>query len=494
MNQQLNINLRLQAMEKIFTPRSVAFIGASNNTTKWGGIVFSNILKGGFKGTVYPVNPKESTIQGHEAYRSVLDIPHDIDLAILVVPASAIPDTVSECVQKGINAGIVITAGFAELGEEGRELQVEMLRRARNGGMILVGPNGMGIASPSASFFSWLPTFKPDRGVIGIVSQSGGVLTDLTEGLAEYGFGCSKVVSAGNCADLSLADYLDYFRNDTETEVILLYVEGLQKGREFLQAAKRAALKKPLVLVKSGRTDAGVRAALSHTASLSGADELFAAVCKQSGVNRVNTLDEAVVLAASFVKIPLPKGRRLGILTGGGGHGVLMADAASSKGIELVELSENTIRKLKPILPPWWKPNNPVDMVAGMGYGGPLHLLPILLKSGQFDGIIYNGIGWAYTTMDPVNAPFDVNSVKQGSVKDRLDETKRLSDAVLKLIETSDVPLLVVSKATHLAIRRHYEAILTFLNQNIMLFSTENVIDAFAAMADRYEFLKKQNT
>ncbi len=492
MNQQEQINPRIQAMEKIFTPRSVAFIGASNKLSKWGGIVFMNILSGGFKGALYPVNPKESTIHGHQAFGSVSDIPGDIDLAILVVPASAIPDTISQCVEKGIKAGIVITAGFAELGEEGRVLQVEMLRRARAGGMILVGPNGQGIASSSACFYPWLPAFKPDKGVIGIASQSGGISTELSESLAEYGFGCSKVISAGNCADLSMADYLDYFHNDSETEVILLYVEGLQDGRKFLQAAKRAALKKPVVLVKSGRTDAGVRAALSHTASLSGADEMFDAACKQAGINRVRTVDEAVVLAASFVRIPLPKGRRLGILTGGGGHGVLMADTAASSGVELVELSETTIENLKPILPPWWKPNNPVDMVAGMGYGGPLKILPLLLESGQFDGIIYNGIGWTYTTLDPVNAPFDVNSASEGFIKDRLDEAKEIGEAILNLIENSDIPLFVTSKATHLAIRRNYESILAFFNRNVMLFSSENVIGAFSAMADRYEFLKTE--
>jgi acyl-CoA synthetase (NDP forming) len=487
------MELRLDKMEKIFSPKSVAFVGASNNMSKWGGIVFVNILMGGYKGKLYPVNPKESKIHGRRACQSVLDIPGEIDLAILVVPASVIPDTISECVKKGIKAAIVITAGFAELGKEGRELQEEMLRRAHEGGMILVGPNGQGIASPGASFYPWLPNFRPDQGVIGIASQSGGVCTELSEKLAEYGFGCSKVISAGNCADLALADYLDYFGNDPETRVILLYMEGLTDGREFLAAAKRVALKKPVVLVKSGRTNAGEKAAMSHTASLSGADEIFDAACKQAGISRVRTLNEAVVLAGSFVKTPLPKGKRLGILTGGGGHGVLMADDAAMKGIELVELSESTINSLKPLLPPWWKPNNPVDMVAGMGYAGPLKIMPVLIESGQFDGIILNGIGWIYSILDPINAPADVESYDNSHVRDRLDETDKLSDLLLEYMETSDIPLLVVSKVARLAIRRKYGAALKFFERDVMLFSTENVIDAFAAMADRYEFLKNEN-
>jgi acyl-CoA synthetase (NDP forming) len=484
------MNKRIHTMENIFKPRTVAFVGASNNLAKWGGIVFTNILRGGFKGKLYPVNPKDSTVLGHEAFKSVLDIPGEIDLAILVVPASVIADTISECVKKGIKAGIVITAGFAELGEAGRILQEEMLERARAGNMILVGPNGQGIASPGESFYPWLPGFRPDKGVIGIVSQSGAVSTELSEGLAEYGFGCSKVISAGNCADLSMSDYLDYFRHDPETKVILMYMEGIDNGRQFLKTAKRVALEKPIVLVKSGRTDAGVRAALSHTASLSGADEIFDAACRQAGISRVRTLGEAIVLAGAFVKTPLPRGRRLGILTGGGGQGVLMADAAALKGIELVELSGDTIKKLKPILPSWWKPNNPVDMVAGMGYGGPTEIIPILMKSGQFDGIIHNGIGWVYTILDPINDPVDEKRSNSRFAKNYLTEVNRISDFLLECSMTSDIPFMVVSRVIHQAIRRNYEILLKFMNKDIMLFTTENAIDAFAAMADRYEFLK----
>ena len=485
------MSTRTEVMEYLFKPKTVAFVGASNSQAKWGGIVFRNIVRGGFKGTLYPVNPKEATIQGQQAFQSVLDIPGEVDLAILVVPAAAIPEAVTECVKKGIKAGVVITAGFAELGDEGRRLQEEMLERARAGGMVLVGPNGQGIVAPWSDFYPWLPRFQPDKGVIAVVSQSGAVSTVLSEGLAEVGFGCSKVISAGNCADLSMVDYLDYFHQDSQTKVILLYMEGLENGRAFLETAKRVALNKPIVLVKSGRTAAGVRAALSHTASLSGSDEMFDVACKQAGISRVRTLEEAIVLAAAFVKIPLPKGRRLGILTGGGGNGVIMADAAASKGIELVELSQDTINKLKPCLPTWWKPNNPVDMVAGMGFGGPRVLLPILLESGQFDGIIFNGIGWVYTTLDPVNDPSDVNAIDNKAVKAALADAEQLSDFLLEQFNQTEIPLMIVARALHQAVRRKYESILKLLEQDIMLFSTESSIDAFAAMADRYEFLKK---
>jgi len=484
---------RIQRMEKAFSPRSVAFIGASNNMFKWGGIVFKNILIGGFKGKLYPVNPKEETVHGSKAYPSVLDIPGEIDLAVLVIPSGAIPDAVSDCVTKGIKAAIVITAGFAELGDKGRALQNEMTKRARAGNMVLIGPNGQGIAVPGSTFYPWLPTFRPDPGVIGIASQSGGLSTEMSEQLAEFGFGCSKVISAGNCADLSWPDYLEYFRNDPDTKVILLYMEGASDGREFFKEAKKTSLEKPVIILKSGRTEEGTRAASSHTGSMAGSDRMFNAACKQAGIVRAKDIKEATVIAAAFVNAPLPKGRRVCVLTGGGGHGVLTADVASAKGLELVTLSEATIERIREHLPPWWAPNNPVDMVAGMGYGGPKEIIPILMESGEFDGIMYNGIGWIYTMIDPVNAKLGQNSSNDSAFKIRIDEDIKLSEMLLDYSTRWDLPLLIHSRAMHLAIRRNYEAILKFLDNNIMLYPTpEDLVNVFSALADRYEFLKKE--
>ncbi len=484
---------RIHKMEKIFSPRSVAFIGASNNMFKWGGIVFINILLGGFKGKLYPVNPKEDKIHGLKAYPSVTDIPDEIDLAVLVIPSGAIPDAVSDCVSKGIKAAIVITAGFAELGDKGRVLQDEMLKRAREGNMVLVGPNGQGIASPGSKFYPWLPTFKPDPGVIGIASQSGGLSTEMSEQLAEFGFGCSKVISAGNCADLSWPDYLEYFRNDPDTKVILLYMEGARDGRKFFQEAKKTSMEKPVIILKSGKTEEGTRAASSHTGSMAGSDSMFDAACKQAGIMRANDIREAAILAAASVNAILPKGRRICVLTGGGGHGVLTADAASAKGLELVPISDATIEKLREHLPPWWGPNNPVDMVAGMGYGGPKEIIPILMESGEFDGIIFNGIGWIYTMIDPVNAQVDQYNSSDGVFKTHIDENIQLSEMLIEYSTRWDLPLLINSRAIHLAIRRNYEAILKFLDNNIMLYPTpEDVVNVFSALADRYEFLKEE--
>ena len=484
---------RIRSMEKIFSPRSIAFIGASNSIAKWGGIIFRNLLDGGYEGAIYPVNQREEKILELRAFRSVLDIPGEVDLAIFTIPAAAISDSISDCVKKGIKAGIVITAGFSELGAQGRVLQEDMLKIARAGGMVLVGPNGQGISVPRQKLHPWMPTFKPDPGVIGIASQSGNVSTALSEQLAEFGFGCSKVVSAGNCADIGWPDYLEYFRQDSETKVILLYIEGLDEGRDFLEAAKRASLEKPVVIVKSGRTEAGGSAVASHTGVLAGSDEVFTASCRQAGLVRADSLEDAVFTAATFVATPLPQGRRVGIITGGGGFGVIAADAAIRLGLDLVKFSDETIGELRKHLPPWWAPNNPVDMVAGIGFGGPRELIPILMESGEVDGVILLGIGWHYSMVDAVNAKVDYLTLDNEETRKRFEHEIRYSSRLADYARQWGKPLLMTSAVARLAVRRKYTSIVRLLEQGIMIYPTlEDVVKAFSNLADRHHFLKRE--
>lgn len=487
------MNDRIQAMEKIFSAESVALIGASNSRSKWGGLVMRNIINGGFKGNIYPVNSKEETIQGLKSYPSILDIPGSVDVVVFTIPASGIPNAISDCVKKGVKAGVVITAGFAELGDEGRQLQEEMLKRARAGGMVLVGPNGQGIAVPSRNFYPWFPTFKPVPGVIGIASQSGAISTELCDNLATFGFGCSKVISAGNCADIGWADYLDYFRHDPETKVVLIYMEGIKDGRRFFEAAKKCALEKPIVLVKSGRTDAGTKAASSHTGSMAGSDALFSSACRQAGIVRADTLGDASIMAAGFVKAPLPRSRRVCILTGGGGHGVLLADAASRRGLELVSLSKETEKKIRELLPPWWSANNPVDMAAGLVYGGPKEIVPILMESDDFDGVILNGIGWYYSMADPINDPKDVSLIDREKANPSLKYEEETGKVLFEYTSKWNKPLLITSNVARYAIRRKYSSVTYFYERQVMVYPlVEDVVNTYSALADRYEFLKKE--
>jgi len=480
-------------MEKMFKPRSIAFVGASNSLAKWGGIVFRNLVSAKYEGRVYPINSREGTIQGYKAYPTVRHIPGEVDLAIFTVPANAILEAVSSCVDKRIPAGIVITAGFAELGEEGRLLQDEMVRRARAGNMLLVGPNGQGIAVPGSRLYPWIPMFRPDPGPVGIASQSGNVATVFSEQLAEFGFGCSKVISVGNCADLGWPEYLEYFRHDHETKVVLLYIEGITQGQEFFAAAKRTSLQKPVVMFKSGRTEAGTRAASSHTGVLAGAEDIFSAACRQAGLIRVYTLEEAVIMAATLAgSTPLPRGRRVGIITGGGGHGVIAADASVELGLDLVRFSEKTINRLRSHLPAWWSPNNPVDMVAGLGFGGPRELIPIVMESGEVDGVILLGIGWVYSMMDAINRPTDFRDIKDELLRAHIDNDVRYCETLAEYTRAWGKPLVMSSPVARLAIRRSYPGLMRIMEQGIMLYPTiEDALRAMSALIGRYEFLAR---
>jgi acyl-CoA synthetase (NDP forming) len=484
---------RIEAMESFFSPRSVAFVGASNNKQKWGGIVFRNLRVGGYAGRIYPVNPKEDEVQGHKAYPTVSAIPGDVDLAIFTIPARLMVDSISDCVSKGVKAGLVISAGFAELGDEGRALQAQRGHTAGSGGMVLIGPNGQGIAVPRTKLYPWMPAFKPDPGSIGIASQSGSVSTVLSQRLAEFGFGCSKVVSAGNCSDIGWPDYLEYFRQDPDTKVILLHMEGLQDGRSFFQAAKRTTLEKPVVIVKAGRTQVGMSAASTHTGALAGSDRVFSAACKQSGIIRMDKMEEAVIMAAALVSTPLPAGRRVAIITGGGGFGVIAADVAEQAGLDVVRLSEETIAKLRERLPSWWAPNNPVDLVAGLGYADAVDLIPILMQSGEVDGVMSLGMGWIYSMLDPVNSQKEVRNADNKIIRMLVDRDvehgKRMADYSRKW----DKPLLVTSNMARLAVRRGYSGLLEIIGRKFVVYPTiEEAVRAYAAMADRHDFL--QNT
>ncbi len=483
---------RILAMDRLFSPRSILFVGASNSLGKWGGLVLRNLLDGGYEGEIYPVNPKEESVQGCKAYRSVLDVPGPADLAVFAIPAALIPDAISECAKLGVRAGVVVTAGFAELGENGEALQEEMVRRAREAGMILVGPNGQGISVPSKGLHPWFPRFRPKPGAIGIASQSGNLCTILSAQLAEFGLGCSKVISAGNCADLGWPDYLEYFRRDPETKVILLHVEGTGDGRGFLRFARRTAMEKPVVVLKTGRTNAGRRAARSHTGVLAGSDELFDDVCRQAGLVRAGSTDDAVLAAAALLTTPLPMGRRVGIVTGGGGLGVMAADACARLGLDVVQFSGPLIERLRSHLPPWWSPNNPVDLVGGLGYAGPADLVPILMESGEVDGVIAIGVGWVYPIIDGVDGPLDLTDPRNVALKRRVEETVRECGLFADYARRWNKPLILTSPVARWVLRRKYDGLLDLLERGVMLYPTvEDGARVFSILADRHDLLKK---
>ena len=372
----------------LFNPKSIALIGASNNIAKWGAIVFLNILLGGYQGRVYPVNPGEEVIFGHKTYAKVSQIPDPVDLAIIAIPAHLVMEAVLDCIRKEIKMAIVITSAFSETGEEGARLEKELSALARASGMRLVGPNTMGIFSASANLTALMPPVRPRPGNVSIVSQSGNIGTQILAWGEKFAVGFSKYVSSGNEGDLRSEDYLSFFGKDPETKVILTYIEGLDDGRRFFETAKAITPFKPIVAFKGGRTIAGARAAKSHSGSMAGARELYEAAFRQAGIVWASTTEEMLELAAAFSFFPLPRGNRVGILTRGGGWGVIAADACMEMGLEVPPLDDVLIRGLDKILPSYWSKGNPVDMVASMSMEDYLSCLEILISWEKVDAVV----------------------------------------------------------------------------------------------------------
>jgi len=347
----------------LFNPESVAVIGASNSPGTWGFNIFWRVLNSGDR-RVYPVNPSASEIMGVKTFARISDISEPVDLAVIVVKASRVPDTLQECIQKGVKAAEVISAGFAETGVSGTELEAKMVAIARQGGIRFIGPNTMGHAdfSSNLSTLAWTPELTP--GPVAFVAQSGNLGNRVLLNGINMSIGFSKFISTGNEADLHLEDYLEFLGQDKNTGIITSYIEGLRDGRRFFELAKAITPKKPVVVIKSGGTAQSARAARSHTGALAGSDEVYSAAFKQAGVMRVEDDDELCDVVISLLNQPLPRGNRVGILAIGGGLGVLATEACEREGLQVASLTEGTLEKLDAILPPRWPRANPVDMVG----------------------------------------------------------------------------------------------------------------------------------
>jgi len=357
------------SLQRVFAPRSVAVIGASRSPASVGGALFRNLLRWGFAGTVYPVNPAASSVAGVHAYARIADLPEAPELAFIIVPAPLVLDLARQCASAGVRALCVISAGFAETGEAGAAAQRELLSICRASGMRLVGPNCMGLVN-TAGAVRMLGTFAPadpPAGNVAMSSQSGALGLALLNQAGQLGLGISSFISVGNKADVSGNDLLQYWEADEATEVILLYLESFGNPRRFARIARRVSRRKPIVAVKSGRTAAGARAASSHTAALASSDRAASALFDQTGIIRVDTLAEFFFVARLLANQPVPSGRRLGILTNAGGPGILAVDAAVAAGLEVPALGEATRARLRAILPSAASVANPVDMIAGAG-------------------------------------------------------------------------------------------------------------------------------
>ncbi len=381
----------IASLESFLRPHAVAVIGASRRRGSVGAALMGNLVRGGYAGPIYPINPRARTIQGRTAYHSIAGVPGAVDLAVIAVPASEVPGVARECADAGVRALLVVSAGFAETGPEGARLQQELLRICREGGMRLIGPNCLGLlnTAPDARLNATFAAGAPPQGRAGFLSQSGGLGIAMIEAAARLGVGLSSFVSVGNKADISGNDLLHYWERDPNTDVLLLYLESFGNPRRFSRIARQVGATKPIIAVKSGRSAAGQRATSSHTgAPVSASDVTVDALFRQAGVIRTDTVHELFDVAALLAAQPVPRGNRLAIVTNGGGPGILCADAAQANGLDVVELSDRVRRRLGRRLPPAASTANPIDMVATAAAEDYRKVIEILVQEQACDAII----------------------------------------------------------------------------------------------------------
>jgi acetyltransferase len=436
--------------QRLFHPEAVAVIGASATPGKWGFGILHNLIQGQFPGPIYPINLKEKEILGRRAYPSLAEAPGPVDLAVIVVPPDKVISAVQDCGRKGVGAVVIITAGFGEVGPEEMRLQQELARVIQATGMAAIGPNCQGVMSAQAKLFAQFLWIFPAAGKISIVSQSGNVGGSLMgRGLA-FGIGFSKFISSGNEAVTKCHELIAYLGDDPETDVIMSYLEGVSEGQAFFQALRRVCPKKPVVILKGGVTAAGSKACASHTGVLAGESNLFFSACRQAGATIVDNLDDLFYTAVTFASQPLPKTNRVGIITWGGGWGVLAADACVQEGLAVAPLPPGVIEQLNEFLPSRWSHNNPVDLAAGGGPGVLSRTLEIMARDPAFDGVVQLGIGISSFLRFMTASSFyfshpDRVKVREMLMKAAVEADIKFPEKVMRLSRETGKPILSAS-------------------------------------------------
>ncbi len=374
-------------LNRIFKPRHVAVVGASEKAGTIGNALMRNLVDGGFSGTVLPVNPKYQTMHGQACFESVSVLETGVDLAVIATPIHSVVDIVGECVEKKVGGAVIISAGGKEVGEQGREIEEKIRHIANDGGLRIVGPNCMGIIRPSvlnASFASEMPV----AGNLAFVSQSGAICTAILDLALKERLGFSHFVSIGSMLDVDFGDMINYLGNDPSAKSILLYIENLTNFRKFMSAARSVSRIKPIIVLKSGRSPAGARAAASHTGAMAGEDAVYDAAFKRAGIVRVDTIEELFDCAELMAKPPRPRGPRLAILTNGGGPGVMATDTLARYGQEPAPLDPETFKAFDALLPDFWSRSNPIDILGDASAERFGRALAICFNSKNLDGVL----------------------------------------------------------------------------------------------------------
>lgn len=476
-------------IKAIMNAESIAFLGASNNPTTMGTIQCMNLLSGDYKGRVYPVHPTEKQVLGLKAYKNVQEIPEVPQLAVLVLPTRIVPDILLECAQKGIRRAIIISGGFKERGEEGGALELKLKNIANQYGLRFIGPNCIGVINSSKNLNVTFFPYHLGEGSMGLVSQSGTYVTQSLPYLERMGMRYSKAMSLGNEADIDLVDGIDYLGDDPQTKAIALYIEGIRRGRDFIETAKRVSLKKPIVAYYVGGTEAGARSGMSHTGAMGGSDEIHDAVFKQCGIIRAPTVEALYDWAWAFATQPIPKGRRVGIVSHSGGPVTSMADACSRAGLDVPILSSAVQKQLTQYVPATGSTANPVDLTFSMSPDVMASIIPnILYDSGEVDAVLVHGImlsgfmrGMKSKT-GSVNLPIDRETVKKLA--------QSFHEKLVELSQKKGCPVLTSSFGA-----RDDEAVDYIVRNNIPCYpAPERAVYALSAMVRYSEWLEIRRT
>ncbi len=450
-------------LRSCYYPESLVFIGASGTISKWGHMIPTNLLNRNFKGKVYLVNPKGGQVIGRHAYRSVTEIPDEaIDLAVVMIPAAKVMAQIPLLRQKKVKAMLLISSGFRETGPEGRQLEDEVVAAAREAGILIFGPNTMGICNPHIDFFCCGVHVYPRPGSTSLVSQSGNMGTQLLAFAEQQDIGIRAFSGSGNEAMVTLEDYMEAFEADELTRTVVLYIESVKDGARFFESARRVSKQKPVVVLKGGRTSEGGQAASSHTGALASDFRIFEAACRQAGIIQVKQPIEMLDLSAVFSSLPLPKGNRVAIMTLGGGWGVVTTDLCVENGLVLPPLSQDIIQRLDRMLPDYWSRGNPADIVGEHDPNIPRTAMEALMQWDGCDAVLHLGIHGrrilaakmlkSIANTDPSYQHEDLDQLKAAAVQIEMQYIKH----VVQLTEKYKKPVLGVSLLTDEASKTLY--------------------------------------
>jgi len=485
-----------RAIGLLFYPRSIAFVGASAQMGKWGHMLITNTMSGDYEGSIYLVNHKGGTIAGRQVFRSVTEISGPVDLAVVTVPANRVLGLIPEFAEKGIRNMLLITSGFGETGTDGKALEEALVRAAREAGILILGPNTMGICNPHIQLYCTGSAVQPMAGSTAMVAQSGNMGTQLLAFAETQGIGIRAFSGSGNEAMITIEDFLDGFEVDDLSRIVMLYIESVKNGRRFFESARRVGRQKPIILLKGGQSKAGNRAAASHTGAMISDVRVFDAVCRQAGIVKVEQPMDLLDLTAAFSSLPLPHGNRTAIMTLGGGWGVVTADLCSAYGLTVPDLTPELLHRMDKILPTYWSRSNPVDIVGERDFTIPLTIMEELLKWDGCDGVINLGIlgrrifvdrmAGAILKTDPDCSKEFIAAAKQALS----DFEEQYIEHIVRLMEQFEKPIYGVSLLKNEKDHTVYR-VKDAKYKGVFYETPERAVKAFARMVEYERFLTR---